>query len=264
MNIVEVDSVCVTYPRHLGRRKLDRSSEPMAVRNVSFSLAKGEILGLVGESGSGKSSVARCVAGYQRPTSGTVSIDGRAAADREARRRVQMVFQDPYSSLNPAMTVEQAIREPISVHRLRPKGQVDARVRELAALVGLEESLLAARPRRLSGGQRQRVSIARALALEPEVLVADEPVSALDVSVQAVILKLLARLRSELDMTILLISHDMAVVSHLCDNVVVMTAGQVVESGVTAKVFSAPSHPYTQELLAAVPPHPWTAGLPPK
>jgi ABC-type glutathione transport system ATPase component len=262
VSIVVVDSLSISYDPSTRRRRPteELSSLNLAVRHVSFSLSQGHILGLVGESGSGKSSVARCVAGYQRPTFGSVTLDGVDLAEpsaRSERRRIQMVFQDPYSSLNPSMTLRQAIREPIAVHRLRPKSAIDARVSELAALVGLDERLLDERPRQLSGGQRQRASIARALALEPDVLVADEPVSALDVSVQAVVLNLLANLREELGMSILFISHDMAVVSHLCDDVVVMAAGNVVEAGPTTQVFESPRHAYTQELLAAVPPHPW-------
>lgn len=263
MSLVVVDSLSVSY-EHLWHRQRRHGAVPslMAVRGVSFSLDRGEILGLVGESGSGKSSVARCVAGYQRPTDGTVWLDGvdlTSPAARQARRRVQMVFQDPYSSLNPSMTIRQAVREPIAVHRLRPKPDIDARVEELSALVGLDARLLDARPRQLSGGQRQRASIARALALEPDVLVADEPVSALDVSVQAVVLNLLATLRDELSLAVLFISHDMAVVSHLCERVVVMSAGEVVEAGPTEDVFREPAHEYTRDLLASVPPHPWTA-----
>lgn len=263
MSLVVVDSLCVSYDpalRHGRRRPVEPSSLTLAVRDVSFTLGQGHILGLVGESGSGKSSVARCIAGYQRPTFGSVRLDGVDLAEpsaRSARRRIQMVFQDPYSSLNPSMTLRQAIREPVAVHRLRPKPEIDARVEELATLVGLDHRLLDAHPRQLSGGQRQRASIARALALEPEVLVADEPVSALDVSVQAVVLNLLADLREQLGMSILFISHDIAVVAHLCDDVVVMASGDVVESGPTTQVFEAPRHAYTRELLAAVPPHPW-------
>jgi ABC-type glutathione transport system ATPase component len=171
-----------------------------------------------------------------------------------------MIFQDPYSSLNPSMTLLQAIREPIAVHGLRAKEEIDQRAAELVRLVGLDESLLHARPRQLSGGQRQRASIARALAIEPDVLIADEPVSALDVSVQAVVLNLLSELRERLGMSILFISHDMSVVAHLCDEVAVMTAGRIVESGTTARIFDAPQDPYTKKLLAAVPPHPWAAG----
>ncbi|MCW2757226.1 MAG: hypothetical protein JWO46_972 [Nocardioidaceae bacterium] len=268
MNAIEVDSVSITYASSSARHRIwgrTPAAGFQAVRDVSFTVAHGEIVGLVGESGSGKTSVARCVAGYQQPTTGVVRIDGTELSfpsARSARRRVQMIFQDPYSSLNPSMTVRHAVREPISVHGLRPKGEIDKRVDELAELVGLEPHLMNSRPRRLSGGQRQRASIARALALEPDVLVADEPVSALDVSVQAVVLNLLATLREELGTSILFISHDIAVVSHLCDQVVVMTDGTVVESGPTVDVFTAPVDPYTRELIAAVPPHPWAEHQP--
>lgn len=263
MNVVEVEGLIVDYVVS-ARRRVWRAGAAThrAVSEVSLHLAAGEILGIVGESGSGKTSLARVVAGYQVPTAGTVRIGGEDAAGRRqrgARPRVQMVFQDPFSSLNPAMTVRQAIREPIAVHRLRPRAEIDQRVLELVDLVGLDRAMLDVKPRALSGGQRQRVSIARALALEPEVLVADEPVSALDVSVQAVVLNLLAGLRTRLDMSILFISHDMAVVAHLCDRVAVMTEGRIVETGAIDDVFLRPQHPYTRELLAAVPPHPWAA-----
>lgn len=262
MELVEVTDLSVVYPQP-GRSALRRTGHSVrhAVRDVSLSVGRGEIVGIVGESGSGKTSLARCVAGYRSATSGTVAIDGRpvtAGRTPQDRRRVQMVFQDPYSSLNPRMTVRQALREPVTVHRLRPPAQVDARVEELMDRVGLDHRYLDARPRQLSGGQRQRASIARALALEPEVLVADEPVSALDVSVQAVILNLLADLRESLGMSILFISHDIAVVAHLCDRVVVMSEGRVVESGPVDDVFLRPRHDYTRQLLAAVPPHPWS------
>lgn len=262
MALVEVTDLCVVYPQsgRSGRRR-DRRPARQAVRDVSLSVGRGEIVGIVGESGSGKTSLARCVAGYRTATSGTVAIDGQpvtAGRSPQDRRRVQMVFQDPYSSLNPRMTVRQALREPVTVHRLRPPDQVEARVEELMDRVGLDRRYLDARPRQLSGGQRQRASIARALALEPEILVADEPVSALDVSVQAVVLNLLADLRESLGMSILFISHDIAVVAHLCDRVVVMSDGRVVESGPVDDVFLRPQHDYTRQLLAAVPPHPWS------
>ena len=260
MALVEVKDVCVTYQR-AGRAGRRGGPPRYAVQDVSLSVRQGEIVGVVGESGSGKTSLARCVAGYRTATSGTVEIDGRVVTARRGthdRRRVQMVFQDPYASLNPRMTVRQTLREPVVVHGLRAAGQVEARVEELVDLVGLDRRYLDSRPRQLSGGQRQRASIARALALEPEVLVADEPVSALDVSVQATVLNLLADLRERLGMSILFISHDIAVVSHLCDRVVVMSQGRVVETGPVDEVFLRPEHPYTRQLLSAVPPHPWS------
>ncbi len=227
-----------------------------ALDGVDLGIRRGEAVGLVGESGCGKSTLARCLVGLHRPTEGEIRFDGREiTTDRPAaeRRRIQMVFQDPYSSLNPRMTVRQTLTELLRVHRIVPGERIEARCRELLDLVRLPATTLDAYPRRLSGGQRQRVSIARALALEPEVLVADEPVSALDVSVQATILNLLADLRRELDLTLILITHDMAVVRHVCERIAVMYLGRIVETAPTDDVFTDPRHPYTQALLRAVP-----------
>jgi peptide/nickel transport system ATP-binding protein len=227
-----------------------------AVDGVDLTVARGEALGLVGESGCGKSTLGRCIVGLYEPTQGEVRVEGqvlpakRTAADR---RRVQMIFQDPYSSLNPRMTVRQAIAELLRVHDLVPRAGVDARCRELLDLVGLPPSALDAFPRQFSGGQRQRISIARALALEPEILIADEPVSALDVSVQATVLNLLADLRRRLGLTMLFIAHNMAVVRHVCDRVAVMYLGRIVELASGEELFANARHPYTQALLRAVP-----------
>jgi oligopeptide/dipeptide ABC transporter ATP-binding protein len=239
-------------------RKLRRQPPDVvqAVAGVDLEVARGEVLGLVGESGCGKSTLGRCIVGLYRPTAGEVLWEGqplRADRDRAQRRRMQMVFQDPYSSLNPRMTVRQTLSEVLRVHRMVPRERVDERCRELMDLVGLGARSLDAHPRQFSGGQRQRVSVARALALEPELLVADEPVSALDVSVQATVLNLLDDLRAQLGLTMLFIAHNMAVVRHVCDRVAVMYLGRIVETAPTAELFANPRHPYTQGLLKAVP-----------
>jgi oligopeptide/dipeptide ABC transporter ATP-binding protein len=231
-----------------------------AVDGVSFAIDRGETFGLVGESGSGKSTLARLLLRLDRPTSGRVLFDGRDLAElsptglRRQRRRMQIVFQDPYSSLNRRRTVEQTISLPLRVHRreLRSacRGQ---RVRELLDLVGLRAAHAAAYPRELSGGQCQRVSIARALALEPELVVLDEAVSAVDVSIQAQILNLLRELQGRLGLTYLFVSHDLAVVRYMSERLAVMYSGRIVESGPRDRLFENPLHPYTHALLASIP-----------
>ena len=227
-----------------------------AVDGVDLEIGRGEALALVGESGSGKSTLALALCGLRPVDSGEIKLNGRTMGPRRSqadRRRVQMVFQDPYSSLNPRLTVGGVLRELLRVHHVVPRSQVAAESRRLLTLVGLPEEAVDAYPRQFSGGQRQRIAIARALALRPEVLIADEPVSALDVSVQATILNLLASLRSELGLSLLLISHNLAVVRHLCDRVAVMYLGRIVEVAPTEELFSEPRHPYTRGLLAAIP-----------
>ena len=253
--ILEVVDARITYDR---RSPLRRTPPRPVVDGVSLRAYPGRTLGLVGESGCGKSTLARAIVGLVPLLSGRISIDGTEwgsdRADRaRLRRTVQMVFQDPYQSLNPRQTIGALLAEPLVVHRLVPPRDRDRRVAELMSLVGLPSSLLERYPYQLSGGQRQRVGIARALAVEPRLVVADEPVSALDVSVQAQIINLLADLRDELGLSYVVIAHDLSVVRHLCEDVAVMRAGVVVEQGPAERVFAAPEHEYTRSLLAASP-----------
>jgi len=228
-----------------------------AVDGVSFTLARGEMLGLVGESGSGKSTVANCVLRLTKPTSGTIRLNGvditslSRRAMRPMRRNLHMVFQDPYSSLNPRMTCGDIVGEPVRLHGLARGRALDARVDTMFDTVGLRSELRFRYPHELSGGQRQRVGLARALILGPSVLVADEPVSALDVSVQAAILNLLRDLQRDMRFSCLFITHDLATVEFLCDRVAVMYLGEIVETAPRAELFKRPQHPYTQALLSA-------------
>jgi oligopeptide/dipeptide ABC transporter ATP-binding protein len=257
--LLEVRRLAMHFPLNdsVGRRLRKAPVTVLcAVDGVDLAIARGEALGLVGESGCGKSTLGRCIVGLYEPTAGEVLVAGTPVPARRSaaeRRRVQMIFQDPYSSLNPRMTVHQALAELLRVHKLVPRAGIDARCRELLDLVGLPPSALDAYPRQFSGGQRQRISIARALALEPEILIADEPVSALDVSVQATVLNLLADLRRRLGLTMLFVAHNMSVVRHVCDRVAVMYLGRIVETAPSEQLFSDPRHPYTQALLRAVP-----------
>jgi oligopeptide transport system ATP-binding protein len=230
-----------------------------AVDDVSFEISEGETFGLVGESGSGKTTTGRCILRLIEPTSGEVRFKGEDVLAfskqrlREARRDMQIVFQDPYSSLNPRMRVQAIVEEPLVIHRLGSKAERHTRVRELFELVGLDPSQLTRYPHQFSGGQRQRIGLARALALNPSFIVADEPVSALDVSVQAQVVNLLMELQQRLQLTYLFIAHDLRLVRHICRRVAVMYLGRIVEMGETEAIFAAPAHPYTRALLSAIP-----------
>jgi len=243
------------------RSRLSRDPAPRltAVDGVSFSLGRNQTLGIVGESGSGKTTLARCLTRLVEPDGGSVVFDGTdigAVAGRElqrVRRRIQVVFQDPFTSLNPRMTVGAALAEPLRVHGVASRKEAPARVAELLDLVGLASTVTRRFPRELSGGQRQRVAIARSLAPQPELLIADEAVSALDVSIQAQILNLLVDLTDRLGLTMVFISHQLSVIASVADTVAVMYLGRIVESGPVGLVFTDPQHPYTAALLAANP-----------
>ena len=230
-----------------------------AVDDVSFSIEEGEMFGLVGESGSGKSTTGRCILRLIEPSSGDVFFRGdnvlqfSRARMRQARRDMQIVFQDPYSSLNPRMRAGDIVEEPLIIHKLGSKAQRRARVAELFTLVGLDENHLMRFPHEFSGGQRQRIGIARALALSPALVIADEAVSALDVSIQAQVVRLMLELKDRLKLTYLFIAHDLRLVENICDRVAVMYLGKIVEMGNTHTLFSSPRHPYTRALLSAVP-----------
>ncbi|HMB80004.1 MAG TPA: ATP-binding cassette domain-containing protein [Vicinamibacterales bacterium] len=230
-----------------------------AVDDVSFSIEEGETFGLVGESGSGKTTTGRCLLRLIEPSSGAVRFRGEDVLGfskqrlREARRDMQIVFQDPYSSLNPRMRACDIVEEPLIIHKLGTRAERHARVAELFDLVGLSPVHLDRYPRQFSGGQRQRIGLARALALNPSFVILDEPVSALDVSVQAQVVNLLMDLQAQLHLTYLFIAHDLRLVEHICSRVAVMFLGKIVEMGPTAALFAAPQHPYTKALLSAIP-----------
>lgn len=254
--VLEVRDLTVTYAARKARR--GDTGGLTAVNGVSLKVPRARTLGLVGESGCGKSTLGRTLIGYQRAVSGSITFDGlelRTLSRREwkpVRARLQMVFQDPYASLNPSFRVRDLIAEPLRVHG-RYGRDADRLVREMARRVGLEERALDRYPRQFSGGQRQRIGIARALMLNPELLILDEPVSALDVSVQAQIISLLQDLQDELGLSYVFIAHDLSVVRHISHEIAVMQAGRIVERGPAASMFAEPRHPYTRTLLASIP-----------
>ncbi|WP_431999564.1 ABC transporter ATP-binding protein [Streptomyces sioyaensis] len=258
--VLEVRDLVKHFPLTRGVLVKKQVGAVQAVDGVSFDLHRGETLGIVGESGCGKSTVARLLVGLERPTSGHIryrgedisTLSGRAL--KAVRRNIQMVFQDPYTSLNPRMTVGDIIGEPYEIHpEVAPKGARRRKVQELLEVVGLDPEYVNRYPHQFSGGQRQRIGIARGLALRPEIIVADEPVSALDVSVQSQVVNLLEQLQDEFDLSYVFIAHDLSVVRHISDRIAVMYLGRLAELGTDEQIYEHPTHPYTQALLSAVP-----------
>ncbi|WP_407550105.1 dipeptide ABC transporter ATP-binding protein [Streptomyces sp. Pv4-95] len=257
--ILEIRDLVKHYPLTQGIVIRRQVGAVKAVDGVSFDLRKGETLGIVGESGCGKSTVAKMLVGLEQPTSGRISYQGQdigklsARALKAVRRNIQMVFQDPYTSLNPRMTVGDIVGEPYEIHpEVAPKGDRRKKVQDLLDVVGLNPEYIHRYPHQFSGGQRQRIGIARGLALNPEIIICDEPVSALDVSVQAQVINLMEQLQAEFDLSYVFIAHDLSVVRHISDRVAVMYLGRLAEIGTEAEIYDHPTHPYTQALLSAV------------
>lgn len=257
--LVQVQDLSKEFP--VGKKTFFGGKQEVlrAVDGVNLKLYRGETLGLVGESGSGKSTLGRCILQLHRPTSGTVRFRGeeltqlRGKRLRKMRRFMQIIFQDPYASLNPRMSVRTILQEPLHIHKRVEKGGMEKRILELMNVVGLSRTYLDRYPHEFSGGQRQRIGIARALAVEPDFIVCDEPISALDVSIQAQILNLMQELQEQFSLTYLFIAHDLSAVHHISDRIAVMYKGKIVEEGNAEAICSAPQHPYTQKLIAAIP-----------
>jgi oligopeptide transport system ATP-binding protein len=257
--LVEVHNLRVYFPVTAGLIFQHKVADVKAVDDISFSIKRGETLGLVGESGCGKSTTGRAILQLYKPTTGTVNMDGHELTQmhggelRRFRRRMQMIFQDPYASLNPRMSVGSIIAEPLAIHNLAKGKARKDRVQELLRVVGLNPYYANRYPHEFSGGQRQRIGIARALAVEPQFIVADEPVSALDVSIQAQIINLMEDLQKDFNLTYLFIAHDLSVVRHISDRVAVMYLGRIAELADRNELYENPLHPYTKALLSAVP-----------
>ena len=258
-NLVEVEGLTKHFPITRGMMFAREMGAVRAVDGVDFAIRRGETLGLVGESGCGKSTTGRMLIRLIEPTRGTIRFEGQALQGLDAdgmralRREMQIIFQDPFGSLNPRMAVQDIIAEPLVVHRWRSRGEQQRRVRELLEVVGLASYHAERFPHEFSGGQRQRIGIARALALSPKFIICDEPVSALDVSIQAQIINLMQDLQAELGLTYLFISHDLGVVKHIADRVAVMYLGKIVEIADKKRLYANPKHPYTQGLMASIP-----------
>jgi|TARA_B110000438_G_scaffold272400_1_gene291051 oligopeptide/dipeptide ABC transporter ATP-binding protein len=258
--LLQVNNLRKFFPIHGGLLQREVNNVK-AVNDVSFNINSGEVVGLVGESGSGKTTVGRTILRLEKATSGTVQFDGKnvitlgTSEMRNHRKRMQMIFQDPYASLNPREKVRAVLIHPLKLHKIGDPSEYEDRASTLLEKVGLSSEHLDRFPHEFSGGQRQRIGIARALAVEPEFIVADEPVSALDVSIQAQVINLLEDLKENLDLTMLFIAHDLGVVEHICDRVIVMYLGKVVEIASTADLYENANHPYTKALLSAVPVH---------
>jgi len=256
--LLKVDELRKYFPIHGGvlRRVVNNVK---AVEDVSFEIGAGEVVGLVGESGSGKTTIGRTILRLETATAGTVRFEGAdimamgPSKMRRYRKKMQIIFQDPYASLNPREKVREVLTHPLRLHRIGSASEHEDRAAALLEKVGLSRDHLDRFPHEFSGGQRQRIGIARALAVEPSFIVADEPVSALDVSIQAQVINLLEDLKNDLDLTMLFIAHDLGVVEHICDRVIVMYLGRVMEIGTAADLYARPNHPYTQALLSAVP-----------